>query len=93
LPDKDLWGVVLAAGDGKRLQRYVRQLYGKELPKQYVNFIGPLAVRDVVWSDWGSEERILRTVQKLRPNRDAEPPRYHDRGEAWLQGAPGNRPA
>jgi mannose-1-phosphate guanylyltransferase len=30
----------LAAGDGKRLQAYVQQRRGVELPKQYVNFIG-----------------------------------------------------
>ena len=35
-----LWGLVLAAGDGKRLQAYVQQRHGVELPKQYVNFIG-----------------------------------------------------
>jgi mannose-1-phosphate guanylyltransferase len=35
-----LWGLVLAAGDGKRLEGYVRDLRGKELPKQYVNVIG-----------------------------------------------------
>lgn len=34
------WGLVLAAGDGKRLQSYVQQSRGVALPKQYVNFIG-----------------------------------------------------
>jgi len=38
--DSRLWGLVLAAGDGKRLEGYVRELKGKELPKQYVNVIG-----------------------------------------------------
>ncbi len=35
-----LWGLVLAGGEGKRLEDYVRQLRGESLPKQYVNFIG-----------------------------------------------------
>lgn len=35
-----LWGLILAAGDGRRLQHYVRQVRGDDLPKQYVNFIG-----------------------------------------------------
>ncbi|HYA30504.1 MAG TPA: sugar phosphate nucleotidyltransferase [Acidobacteriota bacterium] len=35
-----LWGLVLAAGDGKRLQNYIQQVKGVDLPKQYVNFIG-----------------------------------------------------
>ncbi len=35
-----LWGLVLAGGDGKRLQRYIRDTCGEDLPKQYVNFVG-----------------------------------------------------
>ena len=35
-----LWGLVLAAGDGSRLEEYVRELKGTALPKQYVNVIG-----------------------------------------------------
>lgn len=33
-------GIVLAAGEGKRLRPFVRRLRGKDLPKQFVNFIG-----------------------------------------------------
>jgi len=33
-------GVVLAAGEGRRLQPLVRRLRGDDLPKQYVRFIG-----------------------------------------------------
>ncbi|MGZ8476450.1 MAG: sugar phosphate nucleotidyltransferase [Candidatus Binatia bacterium] len=35
-----LWGLVLAAGDGKRLQPYIRETRGTDLPKQFVNFVG-----------------------------------------------------
>jgi mannose-1-phosphate guanylyltransferase len=35
-----LRGLVLAGGEGRRLQSYVQQLKGEELPKQYVNFVG-----------------------------------------------------
>jgi mannose-1-phosphate guanylyltransferase len=35
-----LWGIVLAGGDGKRLQPLVYNLRGDALPKQFVNFIG-----------------------------------------------------
>lgn len=31
---------MLAGGDGKRLQGYIRNTCGKDLPKQYVNFVG-----------------------------------------------------
>lgn len=33
-------GIILAAGEGKRLQPLIRQLRGDTLPKQYVNFVG-----------------------------------------------------
>lgn len=33
-------GIVLAAGDGKRLRPFVEKLRGCAVPKQYVNFIG-----------------------------------------------------
>jgi mannose-1-phosphate guanylyltransferase len=35
-----LWGLVLAAGDGKRLQNYIRHTHALDLPKQYVSFVG-----------------------------------------------------
>jgi hypothetical protein len=34
-------GIILAGGDGRRLQPYIRRVLGLELPKQYVSFIGP----------------------------------------------------
>src|SRR4029434_7442218 len=33
-------GIVLAAGDGVRLQPLVQRLHGKPLPKQYFSFVG-----------------------------------------------------
>src|SRR5215510_3591510 len=38
--DSYLHGIVLAAGEGKRLQQYVQEIRGEALPKQYVNLIG-----------------------------------------------------
>src|SRR5437660_343312 len=35
-----LWGIVLAGGEGKRLQPYIRRRYGEERPKQYCAFVG-----------------------------------------------------
>jgi mannose-1-phosphate guanylyltransferase len=35
-----LWGIVLAGGEGKRLQDYIRKRYGIERPKQYSAIIG-----------------------------------------------------
>ena len=40
-PDqRRLWGLVLAAGDGRRMERHILDLKGETLPKQYVNFVG-----------------------------------------------------
>jgi mannose-1-phosphate guanylyltransferase len=36
----DRCGIVLAAGEGQRLQSFIRRLRGDALPKQFVNFIG-----------------------------------------------------
>lgn len=41
LRSSSLWGLVLAAGDGKRLQSYIRHTRGADLPKQYINLVGP----------------------------------------------------
>ena len=38
--DRLLHGIVLAAGDGRRVQLYVEEIRGEPLPTQYVNFIG-----------------------------------------------------
>ena len=38
--DSSLWGLVLAAGDGRRLEDYVSEIKGRALPKQFVNIIG-----------------------------------------------------
>lgn len=38
--NSELWGLVLAGGDGQRLQGYIRMTGGGDLPKQYVNFVG-----------------------------------------------------
>jgi mannose-1-phosphate guanylyltransferase len=55
-----LWGLVLAAGDGKRLQSYVQQLKGKELPKQFVNFVGQ---RSMLEHTFQRAEKLIRSEQ------------------------------
>lgn len=59
-PDSQLlWGLILAAGDGRRLQRYVQQCKGEELPKQYVNFVGQRSML----------EHTFHRVERLIPPR------------------------
>ncbi len=38
--ENNLWGIVLAGGDGNRLKTFTRSLYGDNRPKQYCAFIG-----------------------------------------------------
>ena len=35
-----VWSLILAGGEGKRLQPWIRRLWGHSLPKQYCTFIG-----------------------------------------------------
>ncbi len=38
--DRKVWGIILAGGDGKRLQSYVQERFGCDVPKQYCTFTG-----------------------------------------------------
>ncbi len=38
--DDHLWGIILAAGEGKRLNGFIQRLYGEERPKQYCTIVG-----------------------------------------------------
>ncbi len=49
-------GIVLAAGEGTRLRRYIRHLRGKCLPKQYVNFVGK---RSMLEHTFARAERLV----------------------------------
>ena len=56
------WGLVLSAGDGKRLQSYVRERRGLDLPKQYVNFIG---YRSMLKHTFDRAEKLIPAKQIL----------------------------
>ncbi|MGH7770231.1 MAG: sugar phosphate nucleotidyltransferase [Candidatus Binatia bacterium] len=49
-------GIVLAAGDGKRLQPLIQRLRGDTLPKQYVSFIGR---RSMLEHTFGRVEKVI----------------------------------
>ncbi len=38
--DHQIWGIILAGGEGKRLQSFIRAQYNSEIPKQYCIFTG-----------------------------------------------------
>jgi len=49
-------GIVVAAGDGKRLRPFVHRLRGDALPKQYVNFLG---TRSMLEHTFRRAERLI----------------------------------
>lgn len=49
-------GIVLAAGDGQRLQPFIHRLRGDSLPKQYVKFIG---TRSMLEHTFHRAERLI----------------------------------
>jgi mannose-1-phosphate guanylyltransferase len=55
-----LCGIVLAGGEGKRLQSLIQRLRGDTLPKQFVNFIGEHSML---------ERAFLRAETLIPPNR------------------------
>jgi mannose-1-phosphate guanylyltransferase len=38
--NRQVWGIILAGGEGKRLQSFIRSRYGTDAPKQYCAFTG-----------------------------------------------------
>jgi mannose-1-phosphate guanylyltransferase len=54
--DKSVCGLVLAGGEGKRLQPFIKSLGKGPLPKQYINFIGR---RSMLEHTWGRAETIM----------------------------------
>lgn len=59
---KLLHGLVLAGGDGRRLEPYIEELKGEKLPKQFVNFIGR---HSMVEQTFHRVERLIPTDQIL----------------------------
>ena len=55
--DEVFCGIVLAGGEGKRLQPFIKSLGKGTLPKQYVNFIGNRSML----------EHTLKRAEKLMP--------------------------
>ncbi len=55
-----LWGIVLAGGEGKRLQEFIRKRYGVERPKQYSAIIG---TRSMLRHTLDRVEKIISTKQ------------------------------
>jgi mannose-1-phosphate guanylyltransferase len=59
-PFQHACGIILAAGEGKRLQSFIHGLRGDNLPKQYVSFIGTRSML---------EHTFTRAEKLVRPDR------------------------
>ncbi|HTP42742.1 MAG TPA: sugar phosphate nucleotidyltransferase [Nitrospiria bacterium] len=60
-------GIVLAAGEGRRLQPFIRQWRGDTLPKQYVDFTGDGSLLERTWrraEQLLPAERLLTIVNR-----------------------------
>ncbi|HUJ78982.1 MAG TPA: sugar phosphate nucleotidyltransferase [Nitrospiria bacterium] len=60
-------GIVLAAGEGRRLQSFIRQWRGDDLPKQYVDFTGEGSLLERTWrraEQLLPAERLLTIVNR-----------------------------
>ncbi len=80
---EDLWAVVLAGGEGRRLQRFVRQVLRSERPKQFCCIVG---TRSMLRHTWDRAARVLdadRIVTVITAGQE----RYMD--EEARRGVPG----
>ncbi len=60
-------GIILAGGEGKRLQPFVNRLRGTNLPKQYVNFFDARSMLEHTFQraeKWISPEHLFTVVNK-----------------------------
>ena len=55
-----VWGIILAGGEGKRLQSFIRTRYGSNSPKQYCAFTG---TRSMLRHTIDRAERFIRPEQ------------------------------
>ncbi|MDH3769650.1 MAG: sugar phosphate nucleotidyltransferase [Nitrospirota bacterium] len=56
------WSIVLAGGDGKRIQPYIQKWLGYPLPKQYCTFAG---TRSMLQHTWGRANQIVWPRKKV----------------------------
>lgn len=66
---RDLWTIVLAAGEGTRLQALTRALHGSELPKQFAKIHGDRSLLTATVdraSRWSDPDRTLVVVAAER---------------------------
>lgn len=87
-----LWGIILAGGDGRRLQPFIRERFGIERPKQYCTIAGTCSMLRLTIA---RAERIIAPERLLtvvtRPHLLYAQEELHDRASATVIVQPSNR--
>jgi len=87
-----LWGIILAGGDGRRLQSFIRSKLGTDRPKQYCTLIG---TRSMLRQTIARAERIIAPERLLtvvtRPHLPYAREELHDRSPGTIIIQPWNR--
>lgn len=87
-----LWGIILAGGEGKRLQPFIRSRFGSERPKQYYPLFGG---RSMLRHTLARAERLIPPERLLtvvtRPHLDYTREELHDRPPGTVIVQPSNR--
>lgn len=87
-------GIVLAAGEGKRLEPLVRQLRGDSLPKQYVTFIGHRSMLEHTFARIETmipRERVFTVISQEHQNYPAVRRQLAGRAAATVVEQPENK--
>jgi mannose-1-phosphate guanylyltransferase len=87
-------GIVLAAGEGKRLQPFIRRLRGDSLPKQYVDFTGSRSLLQHTFSRAEKlicRERLFTVVSQDHLNYPEVVRQLFDRAPGTVVAQPENR--
>ncbi|HVS04325.1 MAG TPA: sugar phosphate nucleotidyltransferase [Thermoanaerobaculia bacterium] len=80
---KEVWVIVLAGGEGKRMRPFVRSWLGEERPKQYCTFTGSRSMLRLTWDRATALTAPQRVVTVVAPHHR----RYLDSGDGTA--APG----
>lgn len=89
-----LWGLVLAAGDGRRMEGHILGLKGKSLPKQYVNFVGQRSMLEHTFQRVEKlipADQILTVVSELHLTHNEVNSHIDDRPKATIVVQPENK--
>jgi len=78
------WSIVLAGGDGERIQPYIQKWLGYPLPKQYCTFVG---TRSMLQHTWSRANQIVWPWRKVTVVGRTHQQRAHAHFQSQSEGA------